>query len=175
MKIPTTKQGDRSASEYAQTMQNLWLKLDHYEQFEAKCTENADLLKPYKEKDRIYKFLTGLNSEFDPVRIQVLGKELSSLNETMAAFQVEEARREVMVEPQSTESSTLIAQKGKIDQWQTSQPGGVAPKMEIDKGKNKDSLWCTFCKKRRHTQDRCWKLHGKPPNQNRNWTTKGTQ
>ena len=141
MKIPTTKQGDRSASEYAQTMQNLWLKLDHYEQFEAKCTENADLLKPYKEKDRIYKFLTGLNSEFDPVRIQVLGKELSSLNETMAAFQVEEARREVMVEPQSTESSALIAQKGKkIDQWQTSQPRGVAPKMEIDKGENKDSL-----------------------------------
>ena len=109
------------------------------------------------------------------IRDRVLGKELSSLNETMAAFQVEEARREVMVEPQSTESSTLIAQKGKIDQWQTSQPGGVAPKMEIDKGENKDSLWCTFCKKRRHTQDRCWKLHGKPPNQNRNWTTKGTQ
>lgn len=73
MKIATTKQGDRSVSEYAQNLQNLWLVLDHYEQFEAKCTEDADLLKRYKEKDRIYKFLTGLNSEFDPVRIQVLG------------------------------------------------------------------------------------------------------
>ena len=95
MKIATTKQGDWSVSEYAQTLQNLWMKLDHYEQFEAKCTEDADLLKRYK-KDKIYKFSTGLN------------------------------------------------------QWQNSQPGGVAPKMEIDKGENKDSLWCTFCKKRRH-------------------------
>ena len=173
MKIATTKQGDRSVNEYAQNLQNLWLELDHYEQFEAKCTEDAALLKRYKEKDRIYKFLTGLNNEFDPVRIQVLGKELSSLNETMAAFRAEEARRGVMMEPQSTESSALAAQsKGK---WQTSQSGGVAPNMEIDKGENKDSLWCTFCKKPRHTQDRCWKLHGKPPNQNRNWTTKGTQ
>ena len=47
--------------------------------------------------------------------------------------------------------------------------------MEIDKGENKDSLWCTFCKKWRHTQDKCWKRHGKPPNPNWNRTTKGTQ
>ena len=25
----------------------------------------------------------------------------------------------------------------------------------------RDSLWCTFCKKPRHTIERCWKLHGK--------------
>lgn len=68
----------------------------------------------------------------------------------MVAFQAEEARRGVIMEPQSPESFALIAQKGKkIDQWQTSQPGGVAPKMEINKGENKDSLWYTFCKKRR--------------------------
>lgn len=29
---------------------------------------------------------------------------------------------------------------------------------------NKDSLWCTYCKKSRHTKDRCWKLHGRPQN-----------
>ena len=28
---------------------------------------------------------------------------------------------------------------------------------------DKDSLWCTFCKKPRHTIDKCWKLHEKPP------------
>ena len=69
MKIAITKQGDRSVSECAQTLQNLWLELDHYEQFEAKCTEDASLLKRYKEKDIIYKFLIGINSEFDLVRI----------------------------------------------------------------------------------------------------------
>ena len=48
----------------------------------------------------------------------MLGKELSSLNETMDAFRAKEALRGVMMEPQSTESSALIAQKEKkIDQW----------------------------------------------------------
>ncbi|RDX96419.1 hypothetical protein CR513_20923, partial [Mucuna pruriens] len=41
MKIATIKQGDQS--------------VDHYEQFEAKCIEDANLLKIYKEKDRIHK------------------------------------------------------------------------------------------------------------------------
>jgi len=27
---------------------------------------------------------------------------------------------------------------------------------------DRDNLWCTFCKKPRHTVDKCWKLHGKP-------------
>ena len=86
MRISNTKQGNYSVSEYGHTLQNLWQELDHYDQFEAKCNEDVDLLKCHKEKDRIYKLLTGLNNEFDPVRIQVLGKELSSLNETMVVF-----------------------------------------------------------------------------------------
>ena len=51
-------------SEYAHEIRNLWPELDHYEHFEAKCNENADLLKLYEEKDKIYKFLTGLNNDF---------------------------------------------------------------------------------------------------------------
>ncbi|KAA8517376.1 hypothetical protein F0562_017669 [Nyssa sinensis] len=29
---------------------------------------------------------------------------------------------------------------------------------------NREGVWCTYCKKARHTKDTCWKLHGKPPN-----------
>jgi len=28
-------------------------------------------------------------------------------------------------------------------------------------------VWCSYCKKPRHTKEKCWKLHGKPPN--REW------
>lgn len=45
-------------SEYAHTLQNLWLDLDHYEQFNEAYKEDAALLKSYEEKDRIYKSLT---------------------------------------------------------------------------------------------------------------------
>ena len=37
----------------------------------------------------------------------------------------------------------------------------------------KDNLWCTYCKKTRHTREQCWKLHGKPPS--REWRQKGEQ
>ena len=32
----------------------------------------------------------------------------------------------------------------------------------MSKAINRDSLFCTHCKKHRHTKERCWKLHGKP-------------
>jgi len=54
IRISNTKQGNYSISEYAHTLQNLWQELDHYELFEAKCNEDVDLLRRYKEKDRIY-------------------------------------------------------------------------------------------------------------------------
>jgi transposase InsO family protein len=38
--------------------------------------------------------------------------------------------------------------------------------MMEDNKSTKDSRWCTFCKKSRHTKESCWKLHGKP----QNWT-----
>ncbi|KAI3456404.1 hypothetical protein Pfo_013067, partial [Paulownia fortunei] len=36
------------------------------------------------------------------------------------------------------------------------------PSKPINHESNRDSLFCTYCKKHRHTKERCWKLHGKP-------------
>lgn len=67
-----------------------------------------------KGQDLQVPHMNKLNNEFNHVRIQVLQKQLSSLNETMVVFWEEEARRGVMLEPPSTENSTLLVQnKGK--------------------------------------------------------------
>lgn len=79
-------------SKYVQTLQSLWLELDHHEYFEAKHTINATLLKRFKDNDIIYNFLAGLNNEFDPINIRVLKKELSSLNETITSFLAQATR-----------------------------------------------------------------------------------
>lgn len=51
------------------------------------------------EKERIYTFLARLNIEFDPVQVQVLGKEeVPSLNETIAIIRGEEGQRGVMMD-----------------------------------------------------------------------------
>lgn len=65
-----------------------------------KCSDDATLLKNFMEKERIYTFLARLNIEFDPVQVQVLGKEeVPSLNETIAIIHGEEGQRGVMMEP----------------------------------------------------------------------------
>ncbi|ESW12240.1 hypothetical protein PHAVU_008G096100 [Phaseolus vulgaris] len=133
--------------------------------YSVKCNEDTDLLKRY-EKDKMYKFLIGLNNKFEPVRIQVLGKDLSSLNERMIVYHAEEDRRGVMLEPHELK---------KVGQGQITSFGNEVGGINIPKGENEDSLWCTYCKKLRHTQDKCWKLHGKPPNPSWNWTLKGNK
>ena len=73
--------------------------MDHYQYIEMKCSDDATLLKNFMEKERIYTFLARLNIEFDPVQVQVLGKEeVPSLNETIAIIHGE-GQRGVMMEP----------------------------------------------------------------------------
>jgi len=50
------------------------MRLDHYRVIKTKCTGDAAVLKEIIEHDRVYDFLVGMNSEFDQIRIQILGK-----------------------------------------------------------------------------------------------------
>jgi len=53
--------------------------------------------------------LAGLNVDFDPVRIQILGKDdLPNLNEVVSIFLVEESRRGVMSKTKSLETSAML-------------------------------------------------------------------
>lgn len=53
----------------------------------------------------------GLNSEFDQVRIQILGKpQVPSLNEVVAIVRSEERRRNLMLDTPSIESSAMMVE-----------------------------------------------------------------
>ncbi|KAL5740476.1 hypothetical protein ACOSQ2_029656 [Xanthoceras sorbifolium] len=138
--------------------------MDHYQCLQMKCSDNAILLRNFVEKEMIFEFLAGLNSEFDQVRVQVLGKEkLPLLNEFNSMIRAEESRRGVMLEPTIADNSTMVS-KG-IVQKQTSLEPQLAISMEqcdVLKTGNKNTIWCTYYKKPRHTRERCWKLNGKP-------------
>ncbi|XP_052190500.1 uncharacterized protein LOC127800107 isoform X2 [Diospyros lotus] len=153
-RVAATKQGSKTITEYANMLQTLWQELDHYQCLKMKCSEDAALHKRFVEKERIYDFLAGLNIEFDTVRVQILGKEdLPSLNEVISLIRAEEGRRGIMLEAISGESSALVSLK-----TYNQNKGPRDEKKPVDR----DSLWCTFCKKPRHTIEKCWKLHGKP-------------
>ncbi|KAF5454932.1 hypothetical protein F2P56_024561 [Juglans regia] len=160
VKTSATRQGNKTVTEYANLLKNLWQELDHYRCIETKCASDAAILKGFIEKDRVYDFLAGLNVEFDQVRVQILGKEeVPSLNETISLIRAEESRRGVMLEPQVLEGSAMVT---KTEQ-QPIQENMKRDPLRNSGRDNKDALWCTYCKKPRHTKQNCWKLNGKPP------------
>ncbi|KAA8538881.1 hypothetical protein F0562_025573 [Nyssa sinensis] len=100
-------------------------------------------------------YAAGLNIDFDQVRVQVLGKEsLPSLEGVFSIVRAEESRRGVMLDNPVNEGSAMNSTK-------------LGHHTEINRDErqpNREGVWCTYCKKARHTKDTCWKLHGKPPN-----------
>lgn len=151
-----------------------------------KCSEDAAMWKRFVEKERFFYFLAGLKIEFDQVQVQVLGKDnLPSLNETIALIRAEEGRRGVMIEPQVVDGSAMVSKnvnpsmvskiaKMKITglEQHVANNNGLA---DWSKTANNETLWCAYCKKPRHTREKCWKLHGKPQSLNRSWTAKSGQ
>ncbi|RDY14550.1 hypothetical protein CR513_00360, partial [Mucuna pruriens] len=106
------------------------------------------------EDGRIFKFLHGLNSEYDPIRVQILGNEkLPSLFEVFFIVWSEKTRRSVMLDKgNSNTGSATVTGKGPI-------------KRSTSKGKSfiKSSRgeYCTYCKRSGHTKDNCYKHYGK--------------
>ena len=172
VRVSAMKQGTKSVTEYANSLQSLWQELYHYQCIKTKCSEDAAILKSFIEKDRVYDFLAGLNVEFDQVRVQILGKdEIPTLNETISLIRAEESRRGVMLEGQVEEKSAMMTRDRNI----MKQGNGQAELSRLGlQGKDsKDSLWCTYCKKSRHTREKCWKLNGKPRTSSQDWGYKG--
>ncbi|RVW85209.1 hypothetical protein CK203_046576 [Vitis vinifera] len=106
--------------------------MDYYQNLQMKCSEDAAMFRKFIEREQIFEFLADLNVEFDEVRVQVLGKEdLSSINE-----------------PRDNNFKGV-----------NSGQGGSNDSSKCDFSKNKDNVWCTYCKKPWHTKETCWKLH----------------
>jgi hypothetical protein len=60
-------QGDSLVTIYFHKLRSLWQDLDHYQNLQPMCAVDAAQIKKMIE-ERIYEFLGGLNSEYDPVR-----------------------------------------------------------------------------------------------------------
>ena len=172
VKIGAIRQGSKTVTEYANLLQNLWQELDHYRCIKTKCADDAVILKKFIEKDRVYDFLAGLNIEFDQVRVQILSKEeLPPLNEVISLIRAEESRRGIMLESPTVEGSALVSNNRRITS--SSAPWNEeSSQTDSSKTSYLDTLFCTYCKKSRHTREKCWKLHCKPPNFNQEWNNK---
>ena len=130
-----------------------------------KCSIDAAMHQEFIERERVYDFLVGLNVELDQVRVQIHGKEpLPSLNEAFAIVKGE-GRRNIMLKKGNTiDNFALAISKPSGNEEVLATNAANSGRNEGKKTSEEDSLWCSYCKKNRHTRETCWKLHGKPLN-----------
>ncbi|KAJ1395404.1 Gag-polypeptide of LTR copia-type [Sesbania bispinosa] len=144
------RQSDFSVTKYFNTLSRHWQQLDMYEDVQWSCTEDKKKYKELVEKDRIYKFLLGLNTELDEVRGRILGtKPLKTIREVFSEVRREESRRKVML----GKSSAAPSIEGSAMAARGNQPRP---------SQKKNQPWCDHCKKLDHTKDTCWIIHGRP-------------
>ncbi|KAF6136419.1 hypothetical protein GIB67_019302 [Kingdonia uniflora] len=133
--VSQLKQGDLSLLTYNAKLRAVWEEMDHY-QSATKWDTVADSEKYAKliEKNRIFQFLQGLNSEFEFARVQLLGHyTLSSLDELYSFMLFDESRRtslpalvsmsdrSAMVVQIPCTTSTPVSQSSQPDRWNFSQ------------------------------------------------------
>jgi hypothetical protein len=113
--IHSLTQGDWLVANYFHKLRSLWQELDHYQNLQPMCAADAVQIEMIEE-ERIYEFLGGLNSNYDPVRVQIFGKEpLPSLQVVISYIQNEESHRSTMLHPSSQTQSTLMGRAGNFD------------------------------------------------------------
>jgi len=96
--IHDLRQGNSIITEYFNTLTRYWQQLDIYEEIKWSCAEDSMQYKTLVEKERIYKFLLGLNKDLDEVRGRILGKKpLSKVQEVFSEVRREESRRKIML------------------------------------------------------------------------------
>lgn len=92
------------------------------------------------EKDRVHKFLLGLNIELDEVRGRILGtKPLPKIREAFSEIRREESRRKMML--------------GKFSATPSIEGSAMEARGDQHYFQNKTQPWCDHCKKSGHTKD----------------------
>ncbi|XP_071909660.1 uncharacterized protein [Coffea arabica] len=166
LKIGDLRQGEDTVTKYFNSLKRIWQDLDLFNSYEWKSTEDFQHHKKTVEDSRIFKFLAGLNVEFDEVRGRIIGRQpLPSIGEVFSEVRREESRRNVML----GKKGPGIAVEGSALEVASSFKTSTYPRRTGEKFSEKSQVWCDYCNKPRHTRDTCWKLHGKPPN----WKNKG--
>ena len=158
LKLGEIRQGDDSVTKYFNSLKRLWQDLDIFNTYEWKSVDDCNHHKKTVEDSRIYKFLAGLNIEFDEVRGRIIGRPpLPSIGEVFAEVRREESRRSVMLKKKGTGESIEIS--ALISDAAANKAANYQRRFD-----DKPRVWCDFCNKPRHTRETCWKIHGKPVN-----------
>ena len=96
---------------YVTELQVVWTEIDHFRL--VKNPESEEL--GYTIKDRLYKFLMGLNIKYEPLRSQILNREkVTIIEESINIVLEEESQMKLVPNAPKEEARVILASKGKI-------------------------------------------------------------
>lgn len=99
LKLDEIWQREDNVTEYFNSLKCLWQDLVLFSDYEWKLPDDCNHNKNMVGNHQIFKFVAGLNIEFDEVRGRIIGRQrLPSLEEVFSKLRREESRRSVMLE-----------------------------------------------------------------------------
>ena len=88
------RQGELTVTQYFNTLNRYWQQLDRFDDAKLECSDCNIKYKKIVEKERIFKFLLGLNKNLDKVRGRILAvKPLPSICEAFSEVRREAGKR----------------------------------------------------------------------------------
>lgn len=147
------EQGSGSVTSYFNSLRAKWEEIDCCALDDWACIEDQKRHLKYIQQNRVFKFLAGLNEEYDTLKSHVLHMEPTpSMEQVYHRFLDEEGRRAVM--------NHAASGQGEQGAGQFSALATTAPRdSKIKKGKNRTGQSCAHCGRDNHREDHCWDLH----------------
>ncbi|XP_061338432.1 uncharacterized protein LOC133285237 [Gastrolobium bilobum] len=151
----STKQNGRPLSTYYNELLSIFQEIDH--RMTSPATTVNEILQTHSSlsRMRVHIFLSGLDSDFDQVRGEILRKDPKlDLENSYAYVRREYQQRITMGRPSLTsDSSALLSQ--------VPRPSPVPPKFRKE-GSSGKTLVCSHCGESGHSKTRCYKIVGYP-------------
>ena len=169
-------QGADDIATYYTKMKSLWDELDDLDEIPLCTCTFADKMHKREQNQKLLQFLMGLNDDYNSIRGNILMMiPLLTISQVYSMLIQEEKQREIrsnglfLADSASLAVETYRPQqsyRGKMDRTDTFNGKNIGlDQSRSDKNEGRRSrLFCNYCKKAGHVIEKCYKLHGFPPN-----------
>ena len=142
------RQGDRLVLDYSNELTALWANIDHY-----MPPDPTSIDCKYTLQLRVFKFLMGLNLEYEQLQGQLIHRETMSFKDALRSVRLEEARLE-QAHPVALASAMALQPAASTRGPAPTRilPQGATPRAK-ETPRGDPSLVCNYCKKRGHTKE----------------------
>lgn len=167
-KIASTRQDGTSVSVYYTSLRTLWDEVSSILPFPRCSCDGCSCdvgkeINDFQEKERLYQFLMGLDTEFAVIKTQILAtKPTPSLATVYHLVAEDERQRNISNDKRSPpEPAAFKAFQRKSTNFNSSKERNFQKNFKENKEKKEDEQ-CTFCGREGHKRDGCFKLIGYP-------------